>query len=75
MQKITVLITNNRVFTFHNAGFSTLDSTDFLGFGCKKNKKCIFSLDFEKTKNMELSETITPENQYCLEHLKFQCGK
>ena len=39
MQKITVLITNNRVFTFHNAGFSTLDSTDFLGFGCKKNEQ------------------------------------
>ena len=57
MPKITVLITNNRIFTFHNASFSTLDIIDFLGFGRKKqNKKCIFSLDFEKTKNMEPSE-------------------
>ena len=56
MQKITVLITKTRILTFHNVSFSTLDSTDFLGFGRKKNKKCIFLLDFEKTKNMEPSE-------------------
>ena len=56
MQKITVLITKTRFLTFHIVSFSTLDSTDFLGFGRKKTKKCIFLLDFEKTKNMEPSE-------------------
>ena len=56
MQKITVLITKTRILTFYNVSFSTLDSTDFLGFGRKKNKKCIFLLDFEKTKIMEPSE-------------------
>ena len=49
MQKSAVFITNNRIFTFHNVSFSAVDSTDFMGF-------CIFSLDFEKTENMEPSE-------------------
>ena len=57
MQKITVLITKTRILTFHNVSFSTLDSTDFLGFGRKKKtKSAFFLLDFEKTKNMEPSE-------------------
>ena len=57
MQKSAVFITNNRIFTFHNVSFSALDSTDFMGLWCqKKNQKSIFSLDFEKTKNMEPSE-------------------
>ena len=49
MQKITVLITNNRVFTFHNAGASTLDSTDFLGFECKKKQEAHFFFSLKKT--------------------------
>ena len=56
MQKITVLITKTRILTFHNVSFSTLDSTDFLGFGRKKNKNAFFYLILKKQKNMEPSE-------------------
>ena len=56
MQKRSILITNIRIFTFPNVSFSALDSANFLGFGCKKIKKCILFSEFQKTKSMEPSK-------------------